>query len=68
MSEDRSSNPSQKSWLEKLFGALSGDNDEPSSRDELMTFLRHTAGKLKLDQDAIMIIEGALEIRVVERG
>ncbi|CDG54229.1 CBS domain-containing protein [Halomonas sp. ATBC28] len=62
MSEDRSSNPNQKSWLEKLFGALSGDNDEPSSRDELMTFLRHTAGKLKLDQDAIMIIEGALEI------
>ena len=62
MSEDRSSNPNQKSWLEKLFGALSGDNDDPSSRDELMTFLRHTAGKLKLDQDAIMIIEGALEI------
>ncbi|BBI75385.2 hypothetical protein HAALTHF_46550n [Vreelandella aquamarina] len=62
MSEDRSSNPNQKSWLEKLFSALSGDNDEPSSRDELMTFLRHTAGKLKLDQDAIMIIEGALEI------
>ncbi|KPQ27111.1 MAG: hypothetical protein HLUCCO06_14575, partial [Halomonas sp. HL-93] len=32
MSEDRSSNANQRSWLEKLFGALSGDNDEPSSR------------------------------------
>lgn len=63
MSEDRSSNaPPQKSWLEKLFGALTGDNDEPSSRDELMAFLRHTAGRLKLDQDAMMIIEGALQI------
>lgn len=62
MSEDRSSNANQRSWLEKLFGALSGDNDEPSSRDELLEFLRHAAGRLKLDQDAIMIIEGALEI------
>ncbi|MCP1327453.1 magnesium/cobalt efflux protein, partial [Halomonas sp. 707D4] len=62
MSEDPSSTSHQKSWLEKLFGALTGDSDEPSSRDELLTFLRHTAGKLKLDQDAIMIIEGALEI------
>ncbi|WP_447528222.1 HlyC/CorC family transporter [Vreelandella sp. TE19] len=62
MSEDPSSTSNQKSWLEKLFGALTGESDEPSSRDELLTFLRHTAGKLKLDQDAIMIIEGALEI------
>ncbi|WP_346797505.1 transporter associated domain-containing protein [Halomonas sp. Bachu 37] len=62
MSEDRSSNSTQKSWLEKFFGALSGDSEEPSSRDELMAFLRHTAGRLKLDQDAMTIIEGALQI------
>ncbi|CAM4087451.1 transporter associated domain-containing protein [Vreelandella rituensis] len=62
MSEDRSSNLTQKSWLEKFFGALTGDNEEPSSRDELMEFLRHTASRLKLDQDAMMIIEGALQI------
>ncbi|MDR5899500.1 transporter associated domain-containing protein [Halomonas vilamensis] len=62
MSEDRSSTPNQKTWIEKLLGALSGDSDEPSSRDELMAFLRHTAGRLKLDQDAMMIIEGALQI------
>ncbi|NYS61031.1 HlyC/CorC family transporter [Vreelandella salicampi] len=62
MSEDRSSTPNQKTWIEKLLGALSGDSDEPSSRDELMEFLRHTAGRLKLDQDAMMIIEGALQI------
>ncbi|MCL7929794.1 HlyC/CorC family transporter [Halomonas llamarensis] len=62
MSEDRSSTPHQKTWIEKLLGALSGDSDEPSSRNELMAFLRHTAGRLKLDQDAMMIIEGALQI------
>lgn len=62
MSEDRSSTPPQKTWIEKLLGALSGDSEEPSSRDELMAFLRHTAGRLKLDQDAMMIIEGALQI------
>lgn len=62
MSEDRSSTPNQRTWIEKLLGALSGDSDEPSSRDELMAFLRHTAGRLKLDQDAMMIIEGALQI------
>ncbi|MYL23818.1 HlyC/CorC family transporter [Vreelandella massiliensis] len=62
MSEDRSSTPTSKTWIEKLLGALSGDSEEPSSRDELMAFLRHTAGRLKLDQDAMTIIEGALQI------
>ncbi|MCH4565220.1 CBS domain-containing protein [Halomonas sp. EGI 63088] len=62
MSEDRSTSQGGKSWLEKLFSALSSDNDEPSSRDELLEFLRQTASRLKLEQDAMMIIEGALNI------
>ncbi|MGJ7458064.1 HlyC/CorC family transporter [Halomonas sp. MA07-2] len=62
MSEDRSSGQGGRSWLEKLFNALSGDSDEPSSRDELLGFLRQAASRLKLEQDAMMIIEGALKI------
>jgi magnesium and cobalt transporter len=62
MSEDRSTSQGPKSWLEKLFSALSSDSDEPSSRDELLEFLREAAGRLKLEQDALMIIEGALQI------
>ncbi len=62
MSEDRSSSQGNKTWLDKLFSALSSDSDEPSSRDELLEFLRQAGARLKLDQDAMMIIEGALNI------
>lgn len=61
MSEDRSGSHS-KSWLDKLFGAFSSDTDEPSSRSELLQFLTEVGPRLNLDQDAIAIIEGALEI------
>ena len=62
MSEDRSSGQGNRSWLDKLFSALSNDSDEPSSRGELLEFLRQAGSRLKLDQDAMMIIEGALSI------
>ncbi|MCL7940020.1 CBS domain-containing protein [Halomonas sp. ATCH28] len=62
MSEDRSISQGSKSWLDKLFSALSSDSDEPSSRGELLEFLRQAGSRLKLDQDAMMIIEGALNI------
>jgi magnesium and cobalt transporter len=62
MSEDRSSSQGNRSWLDKLFSALSNDSDEPSSRGELLAFLRQAGSRLKLDQDAMMIIEGALSI------
>ncbi|MHB0777416.1 HlyC/CorC family transporter [Halomonas sp. WWR20] len=62
MSEDRSSGQGGKSWLDKLFSAFSSDSDEPSSRDELLTFLREAGARLRLDQDALTIIEGAFQI------
>ncbi|QEM81020.1 HlyC/CorC family transporter [Halomonas binhaiensis] len=62
MSEDRSSSQGSRSWLEKLFSALSSDSDEPSSRAELRDFLREAATRLKLEQDSLTIIEGALNI------
>ncbi len=62
MSDDRTAGPGGKSWLDRLLGALSGDSEGPSSRDELMGFLREAATRLKLEQDALTIIEGALQI------
>ncbi|TDX32367.1 magnesium and cobalt transporter [Modicisalibacter xianhensis] len=62
MSEDRSSSQGSKSWLDKLFSAFSSDSDEPSSRDELLVFLREAGARLRLDQDALTIIEGAFQI------
>ncbi len=62
MSEDRSSSQGNKSWLDKLFSAFSPDNDEPNSRDELLLFLREAGSRLRLEQDALAIIEGALQI------
>ncbi|WP_110676866.1 MULTISPECIES: transporter associated domain-containing protein [Salinicola] len=62
MSEDRSSSQSSRSWLEKLISTFSSDFDEPSSREELLTFLREAGPKLNLDQDALTIIEGAFQI------
>ncbi len=62
MSEDRSSSQGGKSWLDKLLNAFSNDSDEPSSRDELLTFLREAGTRLRLDQDALTIIEGAFQI------
>lgn len=62
MSEEQSSSQSNKSWLEKFFSTFSSDSDEPSSRDELLEFLREAGPRLRLDQDALMIIEGALQI------
>lgn len=62
MSEDRSSSQAGKSWLDKLFSAFSSDSDEPNSRDELLEFLREAGARLRLDQDALTIIEGAFQI------
>ncbi|QOR39578.1 CBS domain-containing protein [Billgrantia diversa] len=62
MSDDRTNGQGSRSWLDKLLGALSGDSESPSSREELMEFLREAATRLKLDQDAMMIIEGAMQI------
>jgi len=62
MSEDRSSSQNSRSWLEKLISTFSSDFDEPSSREELLTFLREAGPRLNLDQDALTIIEGAFQI------
>ncbi|SEI40436.1 magnesium and cobalt transporter [Allopseudospirillum japonicum] len=59
MSDERSSSTSSRSWMEKIFTALSG---EPRTRNELLEFLRDAEQRLLLDAEAMSIIEGALQI------
>lgn len=63
MSEDNISqnhtDKHEKSWLDKLLHAFS---DEPRSRDELLEIIKDAADNKLLDQDALSIIEGALDV------
>ncbi len=63
MSDDYPSSQSiekhEKSWLDKLLYAFS---DEPKSRDELLDIIKDAANNKLLDQDALSIIEGALDV------
>ncbi len=59
MSEDRSSNGSQRTWLERIGQALSG---EPKDRDDLVELLRDAQRRGLLDVDQLAMIEGALHV------
>ncbi|MCB1691279.1 MAG: CBS domain-containing protein [Pseudomonadales bacterium] len=50
---------SEKTWLERLSQAFSG---EPSSRAELIELLRSAQSRNLLDAEALSIIEGALTV------
>src|SRR5690606_39228813 len=58
MSEDNSSN-GHKSWLEKLAQAFA---QEPKTRRELFELLREANRNKLLDNDALAIVEGAIQI------
>ena len=49
----------ERSWLDKLLHAFSA---EPKSRDELMEIIKDAADNHLLDQEALSIIEGALDV------
>jgi magnesium and cobalt transporter len=64
MSEDYPSSSTpvekhEKSWLDKLLYAFSA---EPKSRDELLDIIKDAANNKLLDQEALSIIEGALDV------
>lgn len=64
MSEDRSSNgQGQRSWLRNIMTSLTG---EPKTRRELLEFIRDAEQRLKLDAEAMNIIEGALQINEMQ--
>ncbi len=58
MSEE-GSNGDQRSWLERLSQAITG---EPSSRSELIELLRSAEQRSLLDAEVLSIIEGALTV------
>jgi magnesium and cobalt transporter len=49
----------ERSWLDKLLHAFSV---EPRSRDELLEIIKDAADNKLLDQEALSIIEGALDV------
>lgn len=59
MSEDRTGNGTQKSWLGKLAQAFS---DEPKTREDLLADLKDATDENVLDQEAFSIIEGAMQV------
>ncbi len=56
---DERSEPSHKSWLERLSFALMG---EPKDRDELMEMLRDAQQRELLDTDALTMMEGVMKV------
>ncbi|MDQ5910933.1 MAG: Magnesium/cobalt efflux protein [Pseudomonadota bacterium] len=56
---DERSEPSHKSWLERLGLALMG---EPKDRDELMEMLRDAQQRELLDTDALTMMEGVMKV------
>lgn len=67
MSEDYPSSSAtekhEKSWLDKLLHAFS---TEPKSRDELLEIIKDAADNQLLDQEALGIIEGALDVSTLQ--
>lgn len=59
MNEEPPSSQSEKSWLNKLLSTFSG---EPQSQEELLDIIKDAAANELLDQEALDIIEGALEV------
>jgi len=53
------SDKTDRSWLNKLFQAFNG---EPQSRDELLAIIKEAANNKLLDQEALTIIEGAMDV------
>lgn len=49
----------ERSWLTKLLDGFSG---EPKSREELLAIIKEAAARQLLDQEALSIIEGALDV------
>src|SRR5690606_14885689 len=58
-SVQRNGDKQERSWLDKLLHAVSV---EPKSRDELLDIIKDAANNKLLDQEALNIIEGALDV------
>lgn len=59
MNDDNTSEPPQRSWLDRLSKVLLG---EPRDREQLVTLLRDAESRNLLDADALAMIEGVLAV------
>ncbi|MFT5117205.1 MAG: magnesium and cobalt transporter [Kiritimatiellia bacterium] len=59
MNDEPPSSQQEKSWIDKLINAFSG---EPQSQEELLDIIKDAADNQLLDQEALEIIQGALEV------
>lgn len=59
MNEDRTPEPEEKSWLEKIAHVFSS---EPKSRDDLLAILKVAQHNEVIDNDALSIIDGAMQV------
>ena len=59
MNEDRTPEPEEKSWLEKIAHAFSS---EPKTRDDLLDILKVAQQNEVIDNDALSIIDGAMQV------
>lgn len=59
MTEDRTYEPEEKSWLEKIAFAFSS---EPKSRNDLLDILKVAQQNEVIDSDALNIIDGAMHV------
>lgn len=59
MSEDRSSQSTQRTWFERLGQVLMG---EPQDREQLVELLRDAEQRNLLNPDALSMIEGVLQV------
>ena len=59
MSEDRSTEPEERTWLEKIAHAFSS---EPTTRDDLVDLIKVAEQNQVIDNDIVGIIEGAMKV------
>ena len=59
MNDEPPSSHQEKSWLEKLITTFS---NEPQTQEELLDIIKEAASKQLLDEEALSIIQGALEV------
>lgn len=59
MTDDQTTEPEKKSWLEKIARIFSS---EPKSRDEVLEVLKTAQHNEVIDDDALQIIDGALHV------
>lgn len=59
MNEDRTTEPEEKSWLEKIAHAFSS---EPKTRDDLLDILNVAQHNEVIDNDAVQIMDGAMQV------